>query len=208
MSPDWGARYEHLPRTRAYVASLPQGLASYPECRSKMSIWKNILQWTDTSALSGNVPPELTVFAAENLLDAAWMPAAESFACHLVLRDALFPTDAALAEHFRMLDRKLLSGRLYQMLFALTSPERIVHAADRRFRAMFEGITLDARREGPGHVEIALRYPPRLLPPLVGRLYLVAFEVAVELAGAKEVRSRVLDHGETTARHELTWEAR
>jgi uncharacterized protein (TIGR02265 family) len=208
MDPAWGVGYEHLELTRAYVADLPHGLASYPECRSKASIWKNILRWTDTDALSGRVPPDLTVFAAESLLDAEWMSAAQSFAAHLALRDTLFSTDAALAEHFRMLDRKLLSGRLYRMLFALTSPERVVHAADQRFRAMFAGITLEARLVRPAGVEVSLRYPPRLLPPLVGTLYLVAFEVAVELAGASGVKSRVLEHGDTSARYELSWEAR
>jgi hypothetical protein len=98
MDPAWGPEYEHLPRTRAYVASLPQGLASYPECRSKASIWKNIRQWTDTGEIVGRVPPALTVFTAAGLLDTTWMPAAESFAGHLALRDALFPSDEAMAD--------------------------------------------------------------------------------------------------------------
>lgn len=206
MDPAWGPEYPLLERTRAYVASLPQGLASYPECRGKVSIWKNILRWTDTGELRGRVPPELTIFTSEGLLDVTWMSVAESFACHLALRDTLFRTDSAMADHFRMLDRRLLSGPLYRMLFAVASPHRVVHAADRRFRAMFEGITLEARPEDACRVSLSLRYPPRLLPELVGRLYLVAFEVAVELAGAKAVRSRVLEHGDTAARYELTWE--
>lgn len=198
--------YEHLPRTRAYVASLPQGLASYPECRSKASIWKNLLQHTDTGKAAGRVPPALTVFTAAGLLDTTWVPAVESFAAHLALRDTIFDSDDAMAEHFRDLDRRLLSGRLYKMLFAVASPEMVVRAADRRFRAMFEGITLEASPVDSGRVEVALKYPPRLLPPLVGSLYLVAFEVAVELAGGRDVKSRVLEHGVTAARYKLTWE--
>jgi hypothetical protein len=206
MDPAWGPEYEHLRRTRAYVASLPRGLASYPECRSKASIWKNIHRWTETGKLVGHVPPELTVFSAEGLLDNTWISAAESFASHLALRDVLFPSDAAMVEHFRMLDRQLLSGPLYRMLFAVASPLRVVHAADRRFRAMFEGITLAVHQEDDCRVGLSLRYAPGLLPPLVGSLYLVAFEVAAELAGAKAVKSRVISHGDIAAKYELTWD--
>ncbi len=206
MDPLWGPEYAHLQRTRAYVASLPQGLASYPECRSKASIWRNIRRGTETGPLLGRVPPELTVFSAEGLLDTTWISAVESFASHLALRDALFPSDAAMVDHFRMLDRQLLSGPLYRMLFAVATPMRVVHAADRRFKAMFEGITLSAHQEDDCRVSLSLRYPPQLLPPLVGCLYLVAFEVAVELAGAKAVKSRVSSHGDTAANYELTWD--
>ena len=206
MDPTWGPEHEHLPRTRAYVASLPKGLASYPECRGKASIWKNIRRWTDTGQLLGRVPPELTVFSSENLLVNTWMSAAESFASHLALRDLLFASDAAIVDHFRMVDRQLLSGPLYRMLFAVATPLRVLHAADRRFNAMFEGITLVARQEDSRRVSLSLKYPPRLLPPLVGSLYLVAFEVAAELAGGKAVKSRVISHGDTAANYELTWD--
>ena len=46
---------------------------------------------------------------------------------------------------------------------------------------------------------------PCLLPALGGRLYLVAFEVAIELAGGKDVQGKVLHHGETSAQYELKW---
>jgi hypothetical protein len=111
-----------------------------------------------------------------------------------------------MVEHFRMLDRQLLSGPLYRMLFAVASPLRVVHAADRRFRAMFEGITLAVHQEDDCRVGLSLRYAPGLLPPLVGSLYLVAFEVAAELAGAKAVKSRVISHGDIAAKYELTWD--
>jgi hypothetical protein len=80
-----------------------------------------------------------------------------------------------------------------------------VHAADRRFATMFSGITLSAESRRPGQAALELKYPPGLLPALVGRLYLVAFEVAVELAGGRDIASRVVQHGLTSAQHEITW---
>jgi hypothetical protein len=201
-----GLAYATLHRTGAYVTSLPEGLDSYPECASKASIWKNILRGTDASSLAGRVPPELLVFSSPSMLDGAWISAAQSFAGHLALRDCLFPTDDAICEHFRKLDRELLSGRLYRALFALASPRLVVHAADRRFGSMFKGITLEAHDSARHRVELSLRYPHNLLPPLVGRLYLIAFEGAVSLAGGKSVVGKVLDHGPTAAHHELCWD--
>jgi hypothetical protein len=205
MDLDWGPRYSHLLRTRAYLASLPNGLLSYADCRSKGSVWRNIYQWTDTRSLVDRVPPGIAVLPDADVLGGAWIPAAQSFAGHLVLRDCLFATDEAICEHFRLLDRRLLSGPMYKVMFALASPQMVVHASDRRFAALFQGITLEAQTVEPNRVQLVLKYPPGLLPPLVGRLYLIAFEVAVELAGAKGVTGKVITHGSTAATYDLSW---
>jgi hypothetical protein len=198
-------KYANLLRTRAYVKSLPHGLASYPECRGKGAVWKNILRWTDTRSLIGCVPEDVPILPDADMLAGAWMSLAQSFAAHLVLRDCLFTSDDAICEHFRIVDRRLLSSPLYKVMFALASPLLAVHASDRRFASMFQGITLHATAHGDARVELKLLYPPGLLPALVGRLYLVAFEVAIELAGGKSVTGRVLAHGEHAAHYEITW---
>ncbi|MEY4578585.1 MAG: hypothetical protein RL701_3288 [Pseudomonadota bacterium] len=200
-------KYAHLVRTRAYLKNLPHGLASYPECRSKGTVWKNILRWTDTTSLVDRVPPDLAIVPDADLLATAWVPIVQSFAGHLVLRDCLFKTDDEICEHFRVVDRRLLSGPIYKVMFALASPKLAVQASDRRFGMIFQGIALTAHQdaEDDKQVRLELRYPRALLPALVGRLYLVAFEVAVELAGGKGVKGTVLQHGETSASYKLTW---
>jgi len=145
------------------------------------------------------IVPEASVLAG------AWIPAVQSFAAHLVLRDCLFSSDEAICEHFRTVDRRLLSGPLYKVMFAIASPKQTVQAGDRRFATMFQGITLHSEHHGDNGSRVELRYPPCLLPALVGRLYLVAFEVAIELAGGKDVQGKVLHHGETSAQYELKW---
>jgi hypothetical protein len=122
------------------------------------------------------------------------------------LRDCLFASDEAMYAHFRMLDRKLLAGPLYRVLFALSSPHMVVHASDRRFATLFQGIRLTTQRVEERAVEVALEYPPQLMPPLVGRLYLIAFEVAVELAGGRGVAGRLLGSESTSTRYALEWE--
>jgi hypothetical protein len=102
-------------------------------------------------------------------------------------------------------DRRLLGGPVYKVMFALATPMLAVKAADKRFGAMFQGITLRAASDRDGHVLLELRYPRYLLPALVGRLYLVAFEVAVEMAGGRDIVGRVLRHGETAAQYEISW---
>jgi hypothetical protein len=200
-----GPKYTHLLRTRAYLRSLPDGLRSYPECVSKGQVWRNILQLTDTTSLSDRMPPALAVVPDANILAGTWIPAVQSFAGHLALRDCLFRTDEEICDHFRKLDRRLFSGTVYRVLFALASPMMAVQGAGRTFGSMFKGLTLHARSEAPGSVHMTLRYPRDLLPPLVGRLYLVAFEVAIEMAGGKSIVGRVRAHGPTEAKYEITW---
>ena len=199
------AKYAHLLRTRAYLKSLPDGLLSYPACRSKGHVWKNILRWTDTRSLIGRVPDSVPIVPESDVLASSWISAVQSFAGHLVLRDCLFATDDAICEHFRVVDRRLLSGPVYKVMFALATPMLAVQAADKRFATMFRGFDLAARSEQTGRVHLTMSYPPALVPALVGRLFLVAFEVAVELAGGKSVAGCVLQHGDTKAHYEITW---
>lgn len=198
-------KYAHLLRTRAYLKSLPNGLKSYPECRSKGQVWKNILRWTDTRSLLERVPDTLAIVPESTILASSWIPIVQSFAGHLVLRDCLFQSDEAICDHFRTVDRRLLSGPVYKVMFALATPMLAVQAADKRFGTMFRGIDLNAQSERSGQVHLTLAYPPHLLPALVGRLYLVAFEVAVEMAGGKDIAGKVLQHGDRAAHYEITW---
>lgn len=122
-----------------------------------------------------------------------------------MLRDCLFTSDEAICDHFRHLDRKLLSGVLYKMLFAVASPIVMIHASDRRFGTLFKGIDFWTRMVGKNRVEVELLYPVGLVPPLVGRLYLIAFEVAVELSGGTDVRGKLLQQRPTATLYELSW---
>lgn len=198
-------KYAHLLRTRAYLKDLPSGLLSFPACRSKGHVWRNILRWTDTRSLVGRVPDSVAIVPDADVLASSWISAVQSFAGHLVLRDCLFATDDAICEHFRVVDRRLLSGPVYKVMFALATPMLAVQAADRRFATMFQGFNLAARSERAGQAHLTMKYPRALVPALVGRLFLVAFEVAVELAGGKNVVGRVLQHGDTEAHYEITW---
>jgi hypothetical protein len=201
----FGPKYTYLLRTRAYLRVLPTGLQSYPQCVSKGQVWRNILRETDTRSLVGRLPSELAIVPDADILAGAWIPAVQSFAGHLALRDCLFRTDEEIFAHFRMLDRKLFGGPVYRVMFALASPMMALHGADRSFATMFRGITLKATSQGSGQARLELRYPADLLPSLVGRLYLIAFEVAVEMAGGKAVAGRMLTHGQTEAVYEMTW---
>lgn len=198
-------QYTHLLRTRAYLSALPAGLSSYPQCCGKTSVWRNILELTDTTGLSEQLPEELAVLLTPPLVHGSWLPVAHSFAGHLLLRDCLFTSDEAICDHFRRVDRQLLAGPLYRVLFAVASPSMMVHASDRRFGALFKGIAFRTESTGKDQVRIELTYPPALVPPLVGRLYLIAFEVAVELAGGEEVRGKLLQQRTDATHYELSW---
>jgi hypothetical protein len=205
MQVDWGPKYTHLLRTRAYLTSLPQGLASYPECRTKGSVWRNIAAGTDMPRLLEGVPPELGVLPDTGILGSAWFPAVQHFAAHLAMRDCLFASDDAIYQHFRILNRRLLSGPLYRVMFALVSPHLVSHASDRRFAALFQGVTLRSKQTGPNQEHVRLQYPEKLIPRLVARLYLTAFEAALVLAGAKGLTGKLTEYTDTESHYELSW---
>lgn len=205
MRPDWGPQYTHLLRTRAYLLALPQGLDSYPGCQTKGAVWRNIAAGTDIDQLVEKVPIHLGVLPDPNILGSSWYSAVQHFAAHLAMRDCLFATDDAIYEHFYKLNTRLLSGPLYKVMFALASPQLVAHASDRRFATLFKGVTLRTTTTGPTQCRVELRYPEKILPRLVARLYMTAFVAALELARARGVAGRMVEYSDTLATYELAW---
>lgn len=205
MKLDWGPKHTHLVRTRNYLASLPQGLGTHLECQVKGSVWRNIVAGTDMNRLMEGVPADLGILPDPAILGSAWFPAVQHFASHLAIRDCLFTSDDAIYEHFKRLNKRLLSGPLYRVMFALVSPDMVTHASDRRFASMFRGVTLKSMRVGLNREHLRLCYPEKLVPKLVARLYMTAFDAALDLAGAKGIVATMVEYDDREANYELTW---
>ena len=85
------------------------------------------------------------------------------------------------------LNRDLLSGAMYRVLFAFVSPKRVLTGAASRWGQMHRGTDLRAIRVTDAEAVVRLTGPPNLVPHAVAIAYGTAMRAALELAGGEEV---------------------
>jgi hypothetical protein len=194
------------PSVDRYLATLPNGLASYPECCVKASVLRNTL---GSKPLGPDVELPL---ALRRLVDhppplTEWIPEVHFNAVSLAIREVHFnprSLDDYLAWTFEQ-NRKLLSTPLYRVLFLLLTPERLLSGMQNRWSAFRRGTELQIVSRAAGRVELRLRHPAFLYPALSSQGMSAAFQAAMEHAGAKQARVEVASPGSTETTFLATW---
>ncbi len=192
----------HFPLTAAYLAQLPDGASSYPECVSKGAIIRRRLQ-----RLSGDWPRGLLPSAIEDLLanapaSSAWLPSVHQHAATFAYGDVMFDDDAGgaqLLESLRADNQRLLTSRLYRIMFALGNPTRVLRNAEKRWRAFHRGTKLRVIDARPASATLRLEYPAHLYHPITLRGLANAYEVVLAAAGATTAKLEVHVESPTAA---------
>jgi hypothetical protein len=202
---DLGPRALALIETRAYLRGLPDGLASYPECVGKASIYRRFVDETALGDAATKLPHEIAALITQPRVHSSWVSEVLTTCLYLGVRDLCFPSDDAFVDHFREVNRAVVSSPMYRVMFALVSPLRLIDGGAKRMSALHRGLgvsILETRSHGG---RLALSYPPNLLPRLIARCYATAFEVLVEAAGGKEPCAHLVRHEPDAATFDVTW---
>jgi hypothetical protein len=204
---------EVFPSVSRYLARLPDGAESYPECRCKGSVVRSTLAELPalSTAVLGTLPP-----AVQNLITAppdvsAWTPTVHHNALLAALFDVRYAIGGTAAFERAAFEksRKLLGGPLYRMLFAVLRVERLLHNSERRWGMFHRGstLTLEAYEENAGGrcSKTVLRYPPELFFDIPLRSIGQALRAAVAASGAKDSVLRYESTSPTTTAFEIRW---
>jgi len=196
-------------RMNAYLASLPNGLDSYPDALANIDVYENhrrrLAQHTERQSLPG--PLGDVIFGSPK----GWVSDVAGTCLPLLLRDVVFDDDAALMAFTQEGMAQLYSNPLYRTLMRVLSPSLILMGAARRWGTFRRGSSLAAQplADTPGrrNYELTLTYPPGLYPPLLLDTVTVAFRTSVETGGAKQAAAFIKSHGGTSAVFGLSWAA-
>lgn len=188
-----------LRRFATYIEALPNGLASYPAYTQKAAVYRRVLAEFGAVPDLTALPEELRTLVSEPLPVSAWMPEVEVNALYLALADVHGMSDTEFIDGFYAVNRAVLSSPLYRVLFFVLAPERLVRGAATRWGSFHQGIVL-AIKAGPRQATVRMEYPASLMPELLARAYVTAFQAAVELAGGRNVSFVV---GEYTPTHTI-----
>ncbi len=196
-----------LPSVDSYLARLPLGVDSHPECQVKASLVHNAMG-------SLRIGPEFKLpQAVRKLLDtpppvSVWVPEVHFNIAMLAILDAHFgPRNlSGYQEWIYEQNRKLFRTPLYRAVFLVMSPERLLHGLEKRWESFRRGSMLRQVRLAEREVELRLTSPEHLYVPLLVQGMREAVRAGIDSAGA--LRSQVTGEivSPTEIVYRLTWE--
>ncbi len=156
------------PRTARYLASLPQGLSSYGECRVRTYLHDGVREAFGKLGDETDLPAALRrQFRGEH--EDAWMPEVEGSAMVHVIRDRMFESDEQYFAWTYENNGKIFQKPHYRVLMWLLAPTLLLSGAERRWGSLHQGSTVQASvaRQGDHLVgQVGLRYPRGLFDEL------------------------------------------
>lgn len=191
MNVHGGIAAAQTPSVERYLASLPRGLSSYPECMHKgepLGVW---LQRSPTRDVARLVPPPVAGLLDRDRPTPPWVPEVHANVLYLAMRQAHFPDDAAFLAHARECNRAVLDTPMNRVLFWAAAPRAILRAAGLRWGSLHRGSAIDVRFGQDSSATVVLSFPRGLFPELVLRGNATGFALAMENAGAREIEVEV-----------------
>lgn len=197
-----------LPALDAWVAGLPQGLASYPSCQVKGTMVRAVLRDGVHERFAAQLPRELRQWVDSPPLATQWVPEVEQLGLIVAAYDGHFAGaggEPAFLAWTQRGSQQALTSPVYKVMFAVAGPGLLLQGMSRRWSTLRRGTTLELVGQGSGWAEVEMRFEPRLYDDLLIRVRGRTFQSAVETAGGKNVSVRVESARETLARYRVEW---
>lgn len=186
-----------LKRLDAYLATLPKGLDSFPDCQVKASLQRTAMEYLCPSPeLIQALPPALaaSVKAAPTQAD-PWFSQVHSVALSLAVADHRNLDGPAWTAFVRDGNRKIFNGFAMRVLLAVASPSQLVLAGRVKWNTLRRGTRLEAEASGPRSAAVKLHMPPRVFPVDYLPVIEAGFLAMLELSRAERPR---ITRGEVT----------
>jgi hypothetical protein len=192
-----------FPIASQYLAALPAGEASHPQCMVKGSVLRSLVETSPVPFPVKALPPSLATLLESPPLPSEWVSEVR-FNTLMLAHEELMPA-SVFREWVYSRNRKLLSSSLYRILFLVVSPERLLNQMSSRWAAFRKGTELQIVDRAPKHYVVDVRYPSFLYERRVLSNMSVAVTAALDAAGAHNPQVGVVDVRETSARFDIRW---
>jgi hypothetical protein len=201
-----------FPRAAAYLASLPQGLESHPDCKIRDIVVEPYVRAFASIADE----PGLPVPVADMLTGRARVPWHSEVlfqVVHLVVRDRGFTDDTPLLDWMQKANEEVFDKPILRNLMRLVSPTLIVLGATKRWSAFHTGSDLTADRVvesgGRAGATARLRHPPGLFSPLFLVTLERSFIAALTASRAREPQAKMMsaDADRGVTEYAFSWRA-
>lgn len=151
-----------FPRVERYLARLPVGIDSYPECTAKASVFR---AFSESRSLRGfawrSVDPKIAAMLRTPFAATDWLPQVGVMASILAIADHHRLDEERTMAWFRECNVSLLSNRMYAALMSLGSPAMLVKLGSLRWGMLHRGIGFGITLGDRG-ADATITYPPFL----------------------------------------------
>ncbi|MEM6956036.1 MAG: hypothetical protein AAF645_10120 [Myxococcota bacterium] len=197
---------ERFPSLADYIARLPDGLASYPECQSKGSLLLSAVLDQDLDEITEGLPPVLVNVMRAPPPAGVWVSAVLSDAAFHAVCDRVYATDDAMLAWCRERTMMMATNPLYRAFFRVSGPRVLFKMSMHSHRLFQRGTDLEIETLEPNRVVSRMTHPPHLHSRLNQLSNVSLFEAIAELTGGKNVKATMLERGPTEALYECTWQ--
>jgi hypothetical protein len=174
-------------RVDTYLASLPRGVDSYPECMHRaepLAVW---LQRTPTAGVARLLPPQAAAWLDRDRPTPSWLSEVHACAIYLAIRQMHFADDAAFVAHARECNRAVLRTLTARLVFLAATPRAVLRVARLLWANLHRGSTMEVRFARDTSAEGLLSFPRGLFPEVILRGNATGFAAAIEHAGGRDV---------------------
>lgn len=193
-----------FPHTARYIAALPKGLASYPQCLVKGAVLRGFLETSPALLKTDGLDEELRHLIEAPPLPNEWFSEVH-FNALMTSHEERLPS-ASYDDWVYRRNRRLLESPLYRMLFLVMSPERLFTGMPRRWGAFRRGSEMSIVEHGGGHALIEVRFPAKLHDARTLRNLCIACRAACDAAGARGTDSALTLVEPTRGRVSIRWD--
>ncbi len=201
------SRYPYLAR---YIAGLPEGLWSYPECLVRTEVHEPVRQDFPQLAELEDLPLRLTEFLSGEY-QADWMGEVIGGALSMLVRDVIFNDDATLYRWRYDEMTKLFKKPVYRVLMFLMSPGAILKSATRKWSAFHMGSKLtpgEGTTQGNRITSAStLDFPAGLFNQTYATLVATTYQAGLDCSRARDAKVVVTGLSATQSVFEASWEA-
>jgi hypothetical protein len=193
-----------LPHTAAYVAGLPKGLDSYPHCRVRSAVSREILEEFPHLLNHPGVDPGVRKRLRDAMDQGEWMLDSQGMATRLLVRDIVFTTDRDYHRWFFDISGRLFAKPFYRFLMYVVSPTLVVLGATKRWAAFREGSLMTANVDrNQGKVELA--FPVGLYPEVALKGFGETILAALTAARARDPKVELVEVTPTRGQWRIGW---
>lgn len=183
---------EVLERVDRYLASLPRGLSSHPDCVSKASNLTFQLVHRPAPALR-QLPEPVRRVLEDPPLPSTWIPTTVFVAATLAIEAHHGITDETLAIEST---EEMLKSKLYGLSLKMLTPSMILRAGAATWGLFHRGSRLVSHKNGDV-LEARMSFPSGLFPLEMLRGYAAGFQCVTRASWKKDARVRLVDSGPT-----------
>lgn len=192
------------PNLTQYLSGLPNGLDSYPACRTKASLLRTLLDVHEPHFTVDTLPPRLQALVTTPPSPGAWIHEVEYQAALLAVGDLQRLADSEYPRLTFAVAAHLFDSPMYRVLMHVASPNWLLKGTSLRWGLFRQGTKLNTR-SGRASGSVRLTFPPGLFNRrcLIG--FTGVFHACLAAAGARQGKVWLDQTRGENAIFEATW---